>query len=63
MLFTFQAKAIGGQLKASDPDDEMVDVQWVDKQTADERLSNLLVKMTIHSEDSWIPYSFHDVVR
>jgi len=59
LLFTFRAYIVSGKMEASDPDDDIMEVKWVDIHTANEILANYPVKMSISSEESAVGYSFH----
>ncbi|WP_379138338.1 NUDIX domain-containing protein [Paenibacillus sp. sgz500958] len=62
-LFTFEAKIIGGEINVSDPDKEILDVQWVKINTANEIMSQLPVKLFLDPLNrNGISYSFHGTV-
>lgn len=58
LLFTFEAVIVGGQLKSADPDDEIMEVQWMPIETANELFSSLPVKFVIGSREQQAEYSF-----
>jgi len=62
LLFTFEASIVGGELQASDPDDEIMEVRWVPVETANEWFARLPVQMTISREHEMPRYSFHGTV-
>lgn len=60
LIFTFHSTMITRELASADPDDEILEVKWVDMTTANEIFAKLPVTMRISSEYNHIEgYSFH----
>lgn len=61
VLFTFLANIVGGEMKISDPDEEIIEVQWMDLETANECMDYLPINLKIKNSENVvsIPYFFH----
>lgn len=61
VLFTFLANIVGGEMKISDPDEEIIEVQWMDLETANEYMDYLPIHLKIKNNENVvsIPYVFH----
>ncbi|MDF2716502.1 MAG: mismatch repair protein MutT [Paenibacillus sp.] len=57
LLFTFYARITGGQLEVCDPDGDIVDVQWLTVQEANERTPYLPERLSPH-DTRVAPYFF-----
>lgn len=64
LLFTFLATIAGGEMKISDPDDEVKEVRWLNLDTANEWMTYLPSELKIKNEDEivTVPYYFHGAV-
>lgn len=64
VLFTFLANIVGGEMKISDPDEEIIEVQWMDLETANECMNYLPIKLKIKNRENVvsIPYLFQGTV-
>ena len=62
MIFTFHADIVGGEMTVADPDEDIVEVKWVDVATANEIFANLSVKLKISAESPYAGYSFYGKV-
>lgn len=62
LIFTFHAEIVGGEMAVADPDEDIVEVKWVDVAAANEIFANLSVKMTISAESPFAGYSFYGTV-
>lgn len=58
----FHAEIVGGEMGLADPDEDIVEVKWVDIAAANEIFANLSVKMTINADSRFAGYSFHGKV-
>lgn len=61
LIFTFKSTIIKGEPESCfDPDDEILEVKWIDIKTANELFAKLPVTMRISPENNYIAsYSFH----
>jgi 8-oxo-dGTP diphosphatase len=60
LIFAFKSKIIKGELESFDPDNEILEVKWVDVSTANEILAELPVPLIIKPENKHMArYSFH----
>lgn len=61
LLCTFLAEIVGGDINISDPDNDIVEVRWVDIATANEWMTYLPDHLKIKRTDSerFVPYHFH----
>jgi 8-oxo-dGTP diphosphatase len=63
LVFTFHSKIIDGEIQISDPDDEILDVTWMDINEAHERMPYIPRHFTLHETDiKSAYYYFHGSV-
>ncbi|MFD3274399.1 NUDIX hydrolase [Paenibacillus dendritiformis] len=64
LIFTFLAKIIDGEMKVSDPDEEILEVKWIDIKTANEFMPYLTDELKISPDRShkMAHYYFHGEV-
>lgn len=62
ILFTFLTRVIKGEIQIMDPDEDILEVQWMDLQTANESMPYLTEKMKIQlDQNQQVPYHFHGI--
>lgn len=64
LIFTFLAKIIAGEMQVSDPDEEILEVKWIDINTANEFMPYLTDELKISPDRShkMSPYYFNGEV-
>ncbi len=62
IFFHFYGTIIGGELSSADPDGDILEVEWTDIQTANERMDYLPESFRITGPKKGIPYFFQGVV-
>lgn len=63
LIFTFRSIMISNEIIISDPDHEIVEVKWIDIQTANELMPYLTEELIINSTRNHLaPYHFHGEV-
>ncbi|WP_312894832.1 NUDIX hydrolase [Paenibacillus eucommiae] len=64
LLFTFLANIVGGEMNISDPDGEVVEVKWLDLETANEFMTYLPDHLKIKTQENKtaVSYYYHGAV-
>lgn len=63
IMFTFLSHIIGGEISICDPDNEILEVKWMDIETANERMPFLTKRLQISATGIHLsPYHFHGEV-
>jgi 8-oxo-dGTP diphosphatase len=50
LITTFLAKVVGGDLGINDPDNDIAEVKWIDRQTAKELMASLFERLRLDSD-------------
>ncbi|TSB45646.1 NUDIX hydrolase [Alkalicoccobacillus porphyridii] len=61
MIFTFYAKIIGGSVQINDPDQDILDIHWMDHETARTCMSDIFNELQLDTEPSELT-SFYQFV-
>ncbi|MGM7700401.1 NUDIX hydrolase [Pseudalkalibacillus sp. Hm43] len=62
VFFHFYGRIIGGELRSADPDNDILEVEWVDLKIANERMDYLPESFRITGPNKGIPYFYQGVV-
>lgn len=62
IIFTFLARVAGGEMRAEDPDEDIVEVKWMPVAEANELLAKSSVKIVVGADIQEPAYSFHGTV-